>query len=243
MKKTDIKPEEDSLKKPKKITHHAHGHRQRLRARLLENPHSLQEYEILELLLTYAIPRKDTKALAKEFLHRFGSFRNCFHAEKAEVEDMPFAGESVYSFTLLLREFLARYMESKVKEKKTFLSLEDFVELSYVRLASCSDEEVWVALLDSQNRLIRFECIAKGGISYVYLHARTVVEKVIETKASGIFLFHNHPGGNLNPSAEDIEMTRHLAEMIEKLGVRFLEHMIITEKGCLCILAEKFFSV
>ncbi len=218
------------------------GHRQRLKEKLLNNT-SLPDYEILELLLSYAIPRKDTKDLAKDMLKRFGSIRGCLMAKEGELESVHNAGKGVSTFFLLLREILTRYAEGAIKEKETFKTLEDFVRMAYPKLSALSEEEIWIACLDTQNRLITFECLFKGGIDEVFVQCRQIVEHALKRKASSILLCHNHPGGNIQPSQADRELTNNISSVCESLNIRFLEHFIITEKGCTCVLKEKFISV
>ncbi len=125
---------------------------------------------------------------------------------------------------------------SEVLEKPRLLVLNDFINLSYPRLAKQKKEEVWLALLDGQHRLISFDCISKGCVDYVDLNSRLIIQKSLEFNASSIFLFHNHPAGTPKPSHGDIDATKKLAEIVEKIGIRFLDHMIVTEKKCVCIL-------
>ncbi len=236
----------DSAKKIKKIAenkkNHSLGHRQRLKEKLFNNT-NLPDYEILELLLTYAIPRKDTKDLAKELLDRFGSIRGCLLAKEGELESVINVGKGVSLYFTLLRETISRFAIGKINEKPTFTTLEDFLCIAYPRLASLSEEEVWLACLDSQNRLISFECLFKGGIDEVYVQCRGIVELAIKRKASAIMLCHNHPGGAIEPSAADRELTKSIVNVCEGLDIRFFEHFVITEKGCSCLLAEKFIIV
>ncbi len=234
---------EQNLKK--NVKNHASGHRQRLKEKLIKHHSDLPDYEILELLLTYAVPRKDTKPLAKELLERFGSIKGCILAKETELESMPNIGQGISSYFLLLREVLTRYAESTIKEKEklTFRTLEDFINLAHPQLSSLSEEEIWGIFLDTQNRLISFECLCKGGIDQVQIQSRTIIEVALKRKASGLVIAHNHPGGNRIASPKDREFTQRISNTCESMGIRLHEHFIITEKGCTCILAEKFFNV
>ncbi len=224
------------------VKNHRLGHRQRLKEKLLNNT-NLLDYEILELLLAHAIPRKDTKDLAKELLDRFGSIRGCLLAKEGELESVPNVGKGVTTYFLLLRETISRFAQSGIQEKQAFTTLEDFLKIAYPRLSSLSEEEVWLACVDTQNRLISFECLSKGGIDEVHVKCRSIVELALKRKASGIMLCHNHPGGLPMPSTIDREFTKAIVELCEGLSIRFLEHFIITEKGSTCVLAEKFIIV
>ncbi len=222
---------------------HKLGHRQRLKEKLLLNHNTLPDYEILELLLSYAIPRKDTKELAKEMLDRFGGIRGCMMAKNEELETVPGIAGGVSGYFLLLREFYARYMEGSIKEKQVFRTIDEFMQLAYLKLSVLSEEEVWLACVNNQNQITSFESLFKGGIDHVALQCRTIIEKAVNRKANGIFLCHNHPSGNEMPSKNDKELTANLSSVCENLGINFYEHFIITEKGCTWILAEKFYNV
>ncbi len=222
---------------------HSIGHRQRLKEKLLKDKHAMPDYEKLELLLTYVIPRKDTKPLAKELLHRFGTIRGCFCAKKSELESVPGVGESVITFFTLQHEIISAYLNSQYQEKMTVRDLKEFATFAYSKLVTSEKEEFWIAYLDSQNRLIQFEALVLGTLTNISIESRDLVELALKKKASGLILCHNHPGGNQNVSKYDLETTHKLKELLEMLGVRLIEHLIITEKGCTLILAQSFINV
>ncbi len=226
---------ENATKKP---LDHKQGHRQRLKERFEKDPQGLQDYEFLELLLAYAIPRKDTKNIAKDLLAN-NSFRSCMHLSSAQIEQIPNAGKGVAFFFNVLQEYMARYKLSEIEEKQEFTSLKDFAELAYIHLARAREEELWLAALNSSNKLISFEQIMKGSLSSIEINIRAIAERAINLKASGLILYHNHPGGSASPTHSDIEFTAQLSAILEPLGIRLLDHLIVTEKEIFCIYYKK----
>ena len=211
------------------------GHRARLRARLEREPLAVADYEVLEMLLGYGLPRRDTKPLAKELLARFGSLRGVLDARPGELEQTSGFGAGLQAFWRLLREVLARYEESPVRQRETLASPEAVARMARNRLAGCSHEECWLALVDTRNRLIAWERLSRGGVADVPLQPRDVLEVALIRKASGIILVHNHPGGSLEPSRSDMALTEELQRLAPCMGLRFLDHVIVTEGACYSI--------
>ena len=182
-------------------TPHYAGHRARLRERLLKDSTALADYEILELLLGYALLRRDTKPLAKELLSRFGSIRGVLDALPAEMQCTP----------------------------------RDVAQMVIPRLSGSPHEELWTATVDAQNRLLTWERLARGTVGMVPCYPRDILERVLQRKASGFFLVHNHPGGTPKASPEDIEMTRNIQRIATSMGLRLLDHLIVGDGACYSI--------
>jgi DNA repair protein RadC len=208
---------------------HYHGHRARLRQRLQKNPEDLPDYEILELLLGKVLARKDTKPLAKELLARFQSFRGLLDAKPAELQEVEGFGPALASFWLLLREVLARYAESPLRRRELLASPAAVAEMARARLAGYDHEEVWIAFVDAQNRLLSWERLARGSVEQAGIMPRDILERALLLKASGFILVHNHPGGTPAASAADLEVTGRLLQGAGSIGLRFLDHIIVTD--------------
>lgn len=208
------------------VEHHL-GHRQRLRERLNASPRSLADYELLELLLTYVLPRRDTKPLAKDILARFGSLDRALMVEPAALRDIPGLGDAVVTFWTALRECLVRKSAAPLARRETFSSPEQVRELARARLGGLTKEEFWVILTDSQNRLLRFEQVSRGTVDQTPAYPREILELALRHHASGVILVHNHPGGNPNPSRQDRELTDTLSRLSSELGLRLLDHLIV----------------
>ncbi len=214
---------------------HYLGHRARLKQRLNTNSSEMAEYELLELLLGYVILRKDTKPLAKELIKHFGSIRGALDALPAEVDSIPHFSQSIITYWKLLREIFARYAETPVREKIYLCTPEAVAEMAKVRFTGCPHEEVWIATVDAQNRLISWERLTKGTVSSSSLYPRDAIEIALKKKASGFILVHNHPGGSTHASKLDIEVTRHIEYVAKIMNVRLLDHIIVTDKNCYSI--------
>ena len=208
---------------------HYHGHRERLRQRLLKDPSHLADYEILELLLAHALPRKDTKPLAKELLARFGTFRGVFTAGDEELLKVEGFGPGLAKFWRLLREFRARFTEAPVMERVVFNSPSVVAEVAMARLGGQPSEEIWLALVDTKNRLMAWERVSRGTVGQAPVYAREVLELALRHKAHGLVLVHNHPGGDPSPSDQDVQLTRKIARAARDLGMRLLDHVIVSE--------------
>lgn len=219
---------------------HYHGHRERLRERLADAPEKPPEYEILELLLGYVIKRRDTKPMAKELLARFGSLRGVVHARPEEYADVPGLGRSAAAFITLLKEFLCRYAESPVRRRETLCDPAHVAAMARERLGGNAHEEVWVAYVDSSNRLVHWGKCAHGGISAAHVNSRDIVEKGLALKAYGFILVHNHPGGDPRPSQFDRELTAQLAMAARTVFLRFIDHVIVCEDAAYSIMTDAF---
>lgn len=215
------------------------GHRQRLRKRFLRAPHETEDYEVLELLLGYALTRKDTKPLAKELLRRFGNMRGVLLARQDELEQVDGFGPGLAAFWQVLRESVARCEEAPVLRREVLATPEAVARMARQRLAGCAHEECWVALLDAQNRCIAWERVRQGTLDSVLITPRDVVELALRRKASGVILVHNHPGGKAEASAADIALTQELARFAPRMGVRFVDHVIVTEEHCLSLIQNQ----
>ncbi|WP_290922420.1 DNA repair protein RadC [Halodesulfovibrio sp.] len=207
---------------------HYHGHRKRLREKLHKNEQSLADYEILELVLGTVILRSDTKPLAKDLLNRFGTLRGVLDAPDEDLLQLKGFGNSLLSHWKLMRELFSRYMESGISQKKTLSSPAEVAEMARIRLGRKEKEEFWAAFLDNQNRLLSWERISTGTINSTMIYPRELMEQALQRKASSLVIVHNHPGGNVTPSSPDIEVTRHIVQAGRILGIRLLDHLIIT---------------
>lgn len=211
---------------------HQAGHRERLRARMLENPAALPDYELLELLLGCVIRRGDTKPLAKELLSRFDSLRGALDAKEGELLQVPGFGPALYAFWVLFREAMARHTEGGYRMRDTLCGPAHVAKMAKKRLGALSHEEVWAAYTDSQTRLIAFERVVKGTFDAAAFHQRDVVGRAYELKALGIILVHNHPGGDPKPSGADKKLTNVVRAAAESMDMQLLDHVIITDYFC-----------
>ena len=209
---------------------HNKGHRERLRARYrLNGEAALEEYELLELLLTYAIPRRDTKLLAKKLLERFGTLARVFEAEPATLGTIDGIGPQAATLISLIRPLATRFVTQAPRAKTVLRSTADAAAYFQVKLKGLSEEEVHVAFVNSKNAVMATECLQRGTVDQSVVYVRKVIERTLAHKASGFLLVHNHPSGDPTPSSDDRDLTQALKAAAETVGVRFLDHLVIGE--------------
>lgn len=217
------------------------GHRERLRKRYLERGFSsLQEYEVLELLLTYALPRRDTKALAKELLHKFGNLESVCKASKEELETI----KGVKENTSILLRFVGDletelFRKPLQKEENIHIHRKEDL-ISYVRAQiGFENREIFLVLfLNTANRLLCSEELFRGSIDRSAVYPREILEKVLKYKAKSVIFAHNHPSGRTQPSRQDIELTREMKEALKLFDVLLLEHIIVSKHSYFSFLEE-----
>lgn len=207
---------------------HAEGHRARLRARYRKSGEgALQDYELLELLLTFAIPRRDTKLLAKKLLERFGRLGGVLEADSVSLEQVDGVGPQAATLISLIRPLATRLLTEAPKQKTLLRSTGEASAYFRAKLKGLPEEEVHVAFVNSKNAVTATECLQRGTVDQSVVYVRKVVERVLANKASGFILAHNHPSGDPTPSQHDVELTQALSAASAAVGVRFLDHLIV----------------
>lgn len=204
------------------------GHRERLKLRVAEHgPQSLADYELLELLLVYAIPRKDTKPIAKSLLAKYGTISNIFATPISKLEGEP--GLGTHSATLLhiLAETARRFRKESLQKRTSFANRLDIVDYLYTSLSGLTHEEFHVIFLNTKQQLIADSCMFKGTLNASAVYPREVVKMALDKGAAALVLAHNHPSGNPTPSADDEYLTTELAAITAPLDITILDHIII----------------
>ncbi|HLA81111.1 MAG TPA: JAB domain-containing protein, partial [Thermoleophilia bacterium] len=191
----------DSGREGKDAKEHAAGHRERLRARYrLSGEAALQDYELLELLLTFAIPRRDTKLLAKKLLERFGTLARVFEAEPEILEQIEGIGPHTITLISLVRPLTTRFLTEPRGAKTVLRSTADAASYFQAKLKGLPEEEVHVAFVNAKNAVTATECLQRGTVDQSVVYVRKVIERALAHKASGFLLAHNHPSGDPTPS-------------------------------------------
>lgn len=208
---------------------HYLGHRQRLKDKLTANSQGLADYEILELILALTLPRQDTKPLAKELIHRFGSLKDAVMAHPDQLESIKGIGPAVRAQWTLLQELYARLGESGARRGEIYSDPDDVARAAIARLGSKGIEEFWVLFMDTKNRVIAWERMAKGTVNATPVFPREIVARALTLEASRIILSHNHPGGDPTPSKEDILLTGMVREAAGALEIDVLDHIVVTD--------------
>ncbi len=212
---------------------HYYGHRERLKKKYFEKGiEALNEYEILELLLFYSIPRKDTKKVAKELLNRFknikGVFENLF---SEEIEKVHGFGKNSLIFLRIIRDIFSIIEKQKIFETKKLDNLEKVIKYAKVSITGLKHEELRVLCLNSKNEIIDDVVVEKGIINEVYIYPRKIVEIAIKKNATSLILIHNHPSGNVKPSKADIILTKKLKEILNAINVTLHDHIIVSQNN------------
>ncbi len=218
---------------------HYHGHRQRLRTRFLQGgAGALQDYELLELLLTFAIPFSDVKPLAKGLIQHFGSFNQVLDASAEDL--MEYTGLREYSAVLikLVKRCAEFYLKVEALKRQKVQSLTTLLDYCRTSMGGLRDEQFRVIFLNSQNEIIAEEIVQEGTVNQTVVYPRKVLELALKHKATGLILVHNHPSGSVNPSAADQELTRALVKASRALNLTVHDHLIISRQGYFS-LAEK----
>jgi len=211
------------------------GHRQRLKMKYIKaGIEALHDYEVVELLLTYAISRRDIKPLAKELLSRFGSLKGIIDAEPAELKKIDGISDHTAILFKLLKEGSALYLQQKAKEKPQISCTSELINFCRTILGGKRDEEFCVIYLDVQNQIIEFETLQKGTVNQATVYPRQVLENALRKKASAIILVHNHPSGHVRPSEADLRITKTISETARLLDINVHDHIIVGE--------DRFFS-
>ena len=213
------------------IKPHYLNHRQRLKNKFANSAISLADYEIIELLLGYAIPRRDVKPLAKELLSRFHSIQGILNAEIAELKSVKGIGEHVAILILLLKELTIRGEEAKLKMKEKINSPTDVLDFANAKLAGMKSEVMMVIFVNARNGVEHSEIIQKGTINKAVVFPREIIKLALEKNATGVIMIHNHPSGEPEPSAQDIRITGIIQKALSSVEITFLDHLIIGSNG------------
>jgi DNA repair protein RadC len=208
------------------------GHRERLRQRFMQGgADALPDYELLELVLFNALPRRDTKDLAKRLIQRFGSFPEVVNAPENLIKEVRGAGDRVVEELRLVRAAALRLMQRQVMEKPVLGSWERVLDYCRAAMAYESRELFRILFLDRKNRLIADEVQGEGTVDHTPVYVREVVKRALELSATAIILVHNHPSGDPQPSRADIDMTRLIIEAARPLGISVHDHIIVGRLG------------
>jgi len=206
----------------------AHGHRKRLRERLLQGGEgALADYELLEFLLFHANARGDTKPLAKRLIARFGGFAEVLAAEPERLKEVEGAGEAAVAALKAVRLAALKLLRSEAMEKPLLTSWSALVDYCTARLAHEPREAFHLLFLDRKNRLIADETQQRGTVDHTPVYPREVVRRALELNATAVILVHNHPSGDPTPSRADVEMTRQVAAAAQALGIVVHDHVVI----------------
>jgi DNA repair protein RadC len=213
---------------PGKLPSYIADHRSRLRARFREGgAQAMPDYELLELILFRAIPRRDVKPLAHDLLARFGDFSSVLSAPAQRLSGVPGVGEAVITELKIVEAAAQRLARAKILNRNAISSWDALLDYCHTTMAHRDTEQFRVLFLDRRNVLIADEEQAKGTVDHVPVYPREVAKRALELNASAIILVHNHPSGDPTPSPSDIEMTRRIERACEALSLMLHDHIVI----------------
>lgn len=211
---------------------HYLDHRKRLRARFLAGgADALPDYELMELLLFGAIPRRDVKPLAKALVQRFGSFAEAVAASKDRLAEADGVGEAVIVQLKLVEAAALRLAKTRLLNRPALSSWNALLDYCAAAMARNTHEEFRVLFLDRKNNLIADEVQSTGTIDHAPVYPREIVKRALELNATALILVHNHPSGDPTPSRADVEMTREIVKAAQALRICVHDHVVIGRGG------------
>ena len=216
------------------------GHRKRLRERYAKNGYeALQDYEIIELLLTFVKQRVDTKPLAKQLIKKYGTIEEILKADIKDLKETEGVGDITAVFLNFIGDIAACSFKDKAeKEKISFRNKNQLI--SYLRndIGFSKNEEFKVLFLNSVNEIIETEILFTGTIDKSAVYPRKILERALYHNARSIVFVHNHPSGNVSPSEKDIELTEEMKKFFKIVDINVLDHIIITKNSHFSFLEE-----
>jgi len=211
---------------------HYFGHRERLRERFrTAGGDSLADYELLELVLFRAIPRRDVKPLAKALMGRFKSFAEVVAARPERLKEIEGMSEAAVLEIKIVREAAKRFAKSSVDKRRTLTSFTAVLDYCRTAMAFLDREEFRILFLDKKNVLIADEVQSVGTVDHTPVYPREVMRRALELNATAMILVHNHPSGDPSPSGPDVQLTQEIVALGKSLNVTVHDHLIIGRDG------------
>jgi len=208
------------------------GHRKRLRNKFQKSGFDgLHDYEQIELLLTYAVPVKDVKPVAKLLIKKFKNISGLLDASYEELKEIKGLGDSSVTLIKFVRALLTKYSEEQMFSSQIINSPEKVFEFSKLKIGSNKNESLMAIFLNTKNMVIRYEIVSEGSIDSVAVYPRRIIELALKYNASGLIIVHNHPSGDPSPSTSDNELTKELKNISESMDIRLLDHIIVSKKN------------
>jgi len=207
-------------------------HRRRLREKFLKaGAGGFHDYELLELLLTFAIPRVDVKPAAKALMKRFGTLNAVLDATQSELQSVSGMGPTSAVLIRLVKELFSAYLAERMEGKDVLSSPSAVVDFARVKLAGLPHEAFMVIYLNVKNRVIDHEVLQEGTVDRAIVYPREIIKAALTHKATGLLLSHNHPSGDPEPSQEDKHLTRSVIEAARTVEIKVLDHIIVGKNG------------
>ena len=220
------------------------GHRERLRNRYIHaGENGLPDYDMLELLLTYAIQRRDVKPIARRLMDRFHDLSGILDANLDDLCRIEGIGTNSALLITLIRNLCTRYLENNLIGMDVIDSSDKLEDYARMRLSAFTDEAFMLIFLDVKNHVIDSEIFARGTYDTIIMQPRRIAEDSVAHKAHKLIIVHNHPSGITDPSPSDIEFTRNLEALLAPLDIRLLDHLVVSRAGAFSFLNHGLLKV
>ncbi|MDR1365687.1 MAG: DNA repair protein RadC [Holosporales bacterium] len=206
----------------------SNGHRKRLKERFAKaGGDGVYDYELLEMLLYLAIPRKDTKPVAKLLLEKFKTLRGVLYADPSLLKRSYGIGDTSIHVFALIKECIIRSSREEITKTDLIGSFDKVVNYCQLSMGCLTREQLKILFLDNKNYLISDEVLQEGTINSTALYPREILKRAFDNAAASMIIVHNHPSGDPTPSARDIEITKTLIELGKQVCLKVQDHIII----------------
>ncbi len=226
---------------PEDAKPHYHGHRARLRQRFeASGPDALADYELLELMLFRALPRRDVKPIAKALIARFGSFAEVLAARPERLVEVDGIGEAVVHDLKVVEAAALRLAKAAINQRQALSTWKEVLAYCRTAMAFSEREEFRILFLDKRNALIADEVQGVGTVDHTPVYPREVIRRALEVGATALVLVHNHPSGDPSPSTADVKLTQDIIAIAKPMGIAVHDHLIVGRAGHASLRAMKF---
>lgn len=205
------------------------GHRQRCREKFVSCRDSMKDYELIEMILFFAFPRKDTKNIAKILMDKFKNITNLINADVDQLKSVNGIGDSVICVLKLFQEVHLRMLKENIEEDDIKLnSIANVVKYCKSKIGHLVHEEVLILFIDNSGNLVYEDVISSGSVNEVNVYKNLIITKATQNGACGIIMVHNHPSGNSKPSQADIELTAEMYKLLKQVKMDLVDHIIVS---------------
>ncbi len=220
------------------------GHRERVRQDFLKNGFNedTPPHKIIEMLLFYSIPRKDTNVTAHELLNRFGSIAGIIDAPVEQLVKVPGVSMNTAALIKLIMPIARRYLSDKSANVDKYTNIDDICRYLMGRYAGFNKEVFSVTSFSGSGRMLGFDILSTGSISEVNISTREVIETVLKRQAVCVIIAHNHPGGVAVPSKDDVDVTENIKSALNHISVRLLDHIVIAGDDYVSMAQSRIFK-
>lgn len=206
------------------------GHRDRMREELMKvGGNTMPDYKILEMLLFYGIPRKDTRTIAKTLLNTFGSLSGVLDADITDLKSVKGMTANAACLIKLVLPIAKKYNESKSGVAGHLHSYEEIGEFAVAQFFTVSEERAILICMDRMGKVLGVKVLAEGDFDSAGISIRSIIGHILQTNATSVVLAHNHPSGIALPSAEDVCITRQIVDALKVINVNFVDHVIVSD--------------